>query len=71
MRIVTGWRCTHCHPTPRSSIPPSDSGNTRERMALTTATFANLTELEGTLTRVFGEMQSYPDLIRPSLLPFC
>ncbi len=33
--------------------------------------FANLTELEGTLTRVFGEMQSYPDLIRPSLLPFC
>lgn len=27
--------------------------------------------LVSTLTRVFGEMQRYPELIRPSLLPFC
>lgn len=33
--------------------------------------YVNLAELEGTLTRVFGEMQSCPDLIRPSLLSFC
>jgi DDE superfamily endonuclease len=33
--------------------------------------YVNLAELVETLTRVFGEMQSYPDLIRPSLLPFC
>ena len=28
-------------------------------------------ELVATLTRVFGDMQSYPELIRPRLLPFC
>ncbi len=33
--------------------------------------FASTTELLGTLSRVFTEMQSYPDLIRPYLLPFC
>jgi transposase len=33
--------------------------------------FANATELLGTLSRVFGEMQSCPALIRPYLLPFC
>jgi hypothetical protein len=27
--------------------------------------------LLGTLTRVFTEMQTCPDLIRPYLLPFC
>jgi transposase len=33
--------------------------------------FANQAELSDTLTRVFGEMQSYPELIRPSLRSFC
>ena len=33
--------------------------------------FASVTELFGTLSRVFGEMQACPDLIRPYLLPFC
>ena len=33
--------------------------------------FASQAELVATLARVFGDMQSYPDLIRPSLLPFC
>jgi len=33
--------------------------------------FANQGELLATLTRVFQDMQSYPDLIRPRLLPFC
>ena len=32
--------------------------------------FAGEEELVRTLTRVFTEMQSYPELIRPSLLPF-
>ena len=32
--------------------------------------FENQGELVGTLTRVFGEMQTYPELIRPSILPF-
>ena len=27
-------------------------------------------QLAGTLTRVFGEMQTYPELIRPSIRPF-
>jgi hypothetical protein len=27
--------------------------------------------LLGTLTKVFGDMQTYPELIRPSLLSFC
>jgi len=33
--------------------------------------FENEGELVGTLTRVFGDMQTPPELIRPSLLPFC
>jgi transposase len=33
--------------------------------------FASQALLIATLTRVFGDMQSYPQLIRPSLLPFC
>ena len=33
--------------------------------------FASQSELVATLTRVFGDMQSYPDLIRSRLLPFC
>ena len=33
--------------------------------------FATQAQLVTTLTRVFGEMQSYPELIRPSLLSFC
>jgi transposase len=33
--------------------------------------FASPAELLATLTRVFTDMQSYPDLIRPRLLPFC
>lgn len=33
--------------------------------------FVTQAELVTTLTRVFGEMQSYPELIRPSLLSFC
>jgi transposase len=33
--------------------------------------FEDEDELVGTLTRVFGDMQTYPELIRPSLLPFC
>ena len=33
--------------------------------------FASPAELWGTLTRVFGEMQAYPALIRSYLLPFC
>jgi transposase len=33
--------------------------------------FASQAELVATLTRVLGDMQSYPDLIRPSLLSFC
>jgi transposase len=33
--------------------------------------FASRSELETTLTRVFGEMQCHPALIRSYLLPFC
>jgi transposase len=33
--------------------------------------FATETELVGTLSRVFAEMQSHPELIRSYLLPFC
>jgi DDE superfamily endonuclease len=33
--------------------------------------FENEGELVGTLTRVFGDMQTHPELIRPSLLSFC
>jgi transposase len=33
--------------------------------------FRSLDDLLATLTRVFGEMQSHPQLIRPYLLPFC
>jgi transposase len=32
--------------------------------------FVSRDELVGTLTRVFTEMQTYPELIRPSILPF-
>ena len=32
--------------------------------------FENESELVGTLTRVFHDMQTYPELIRPSLSPF-
>jgi transposase len=33
--------------------------------------FASQGELVATLTRVFGDMQSNPELIRPRLLPSC
>jgi transposase len=33
--------------------------------------FENEGELVGTLTRVFGDMQTHPELIRPTLLSFC
>ncbi len=33
--------------------------------------FASPSDLVATLTRVFGDRQSYPELIRPRLLPFC
>ena len=33
--------------------------------------FATITELVGTLSRVFGEMQDHPESIRSYLLPFC
>jgi hypothetical protein len=33
--------------------------------------FFELVQLVGTLTRVFAEMQCYPELIRPYLLSFC
>jgi transposase len=33
--------------------------------------FASREQLVATLTRVFTDMQSYPELIRPSLLSFC
>src|ERR1035441_5592207 len=36
--IATGWKCTNCHRTHRSSIPRSASGNTRARPELTTGT---------------------------------
>src|SRR5664279_4863803 len=36
--IATGWKCTNCHRTHRSSIPQSASGNTRARRELTTGT---------------------------------
>jgi hypothetical protein len=33
--------------------------------------FSEPAELVGILTRVVGEMQRYPELIRPYLQPFC
>jgi transposase len=33
--------------------------------------FATATELVGTLSRVFGDMQQHPESIRSYLLPFC
>jgi len=39
-------------------------------MALTIAILKTKGELVGTLTRVFGDMQTHPELIRPSLLSF-
>ena len=69
--IDTGWRCTNCRLTPRSSTLPNDFGNTRAEPGPTTGTSLTPPELLATLTRVFTEMQCHPETIRPHLASFC
>jgi transposase len=76
---VWDWFRSHRHWLEVHQLPPySPELNPTERLwqhTRRTGThnryFANPAELLSTLTRVFGEMQSYPALIRPCLLPFC
>jgi transposase len=76
---VWGWFRSNRHWLEVHQLPPySPEFNPTERLwqhTRRTGThkryFASRAELETTLTRVFGEMQCHPALIRSYLLPFC
>jgi len=76
---VWGWFKSNRHWLEVHQLPPySPELNPTERLWQYTRKngthnryFTNVAELAGTLWRVFGEMQSYPTLIRSYLLPFC
>ena len=76
---VWSWFKSNRHWLEVYQLPPySPELNPTERLWQYTRThgthdryFASQGELVATLTRVFGDMQSYPELIRPRLLPFC
>ncbi len=76
---VWKWFRTNRHWLDVHQLPPySPEFNPTERLWQHTRKngthnryFENKADLASTLSRVFGEMQDYPDLIRPYLLPFC
>jgi transposase len=76
---VWGWFHSNRHWLEVHQLPPySPQFNPTERLWPHTRKngthnryFASATELLATLSRVFREMQTYPELIRPYLLPFC
>ena len=78
-RDVWAWLGENRHWLEVHQLPPySPEFNPTERLwqhTRRTGThnqyFADPTELVGTLTRVFGEMQSRPELIQSYLSPFC
>ena len=77
--VVWDWFGSNRHWLEVHPLPPySPEFNPTERLwqytrknATHNRYFADPAELLSTLTRVFGEMQSYPELIRPCLLSFC
>jgi hypothetical protein len=77
--IVGNWFHSNRHWLEVHQLPPySPEFNPTERLWQYTRKngthnrfFENEGQLLGTLTRVFGEMQTHPELIRPSLLSFC
>ena len=76
---VWGWFKSNRHWLEVHQLPPySPELNPTERLWQHTRKngthnrfFAGLDALVATLTRVFGEMQSHPQLIRSYLAPFC
>jgi transposase len=76
---VGGWFRANRHWLEVHQLPPySPELNPTERLWQYTRRngthnryFAQPSALVGTLTRVFGEIQRYPDLIRPYLHSFC
>jgi transposase len=76
---VWGWFKSNRHWLEVHQLPPySPELNPTERLWQHTRTsgthnrfFAGVDALVTTLTRVFGEMQSHPQLIRSYLAPFC
>ncbi len=78
-RDVWSWFGANRHWLEVHQLPPySPEFNPTERLwqyTRRTGThnryFSHPTELLATLTRVFGEMQSHPELIRPYLASFC
>ena len=76
---VGDWFCSNRHWLEVHPLPPySPEFNPTERLWQYTRKngthnryFADPAERVSTLTRVFGEMQSHPALIRPCLLSFC
>ena len=76
---VWGWFGENRHWLEVHQLPPySPELNPTERLwqyTRRTGThnryFSESAELVGTLTRVFGDMQRYPELIRPHLQSFC
>ncbi len=78
-REVGAWFAENRHWLEVHQLPPySPELNPTERLwqhTRRTGThnryFSEPAELAGTLTRVFSEMQSHPELIRPYLRPFC
>lgn len=78
-REVWAWFAENRHWLEVHQLPPySPELNPTERLwqhTRRTGThnryFSAPAELAGTLTRVFSEMQSHPELIRPYLRPFC
>ena len=76
---VWGWLGENRHWLEVHQLPPySPELNPTERLWQYTRRsgthnryFSEPAELVGTLTRVFGDMQRYPELIRPYLQSFC
>ena len=76
---VWGWFKSNRHWLEVHQLPPySPELNPTERLwrytrrnATHDRYFASQGELLATLTRIFTDLQSYPELIRPSLLSFC
>ena len=69
--IVTGWKYINCPPYSPEFNPTERLWQHTRKNGTHNRYFANEAELVGTLTRVFGEMQSHPELICSYLHPFC
>jgi hypothetical protein len=70
-RIGIGWRFTNSLLTSPELNPTERLSQYTRRNGTHNRYFSEPAELVGTLTRVFGEIQRYPELIRPSLVSFC